>query len=57
VFFKNIFLAYRPENAQEYAMLIFDFSYLNNEELYEKRINDNPVCLFFFSFLKLFFGL
>jgi len=38
----NIPQAYRPESTQEYAQLIFDFSYLNNEELYEKRISDDP---------------
>ena len=36
--------AYRPENSQQYASLIFDFSYLQNEELYEKRIGENAVC-------------
>ena len=36
--------AFRPENSQQYAMLIFDFSYLQNEELYEKRIIDSSVC-------------
>lgn len=38
------FTAYRPENSQQYASLIFDFSYLQNEELYEKRIGENAVC-------------
>jgi len=37
----NIPEAYRPENAQEHSLLLFDFSYFNNEELYEKRITDN----------------
>ncbi len=48
------YIAYRPESSQEYASLIFDFSYFNREELYEKRINDDSVC---FSLLLLFFVL
>jgi len=37
--------AYRPESSQEYASLIFDFSYFNREELYEKRINDDSALI------------
>jgi len=37
--------AYWPENSHEYELLLFDFSYLDNEELYEKRIGDDPMLL------------
>jgi len=38
----NIPQAYWPNNSQAYEMLIFDFSYLEKEEMYEKRIGDSP---------------
>jgi len=37
--------AYRPESSQEYASLIFDFSFFNREELLEKRISDDPILI------------
>jgi len=38
-------IAYRPESSQEYASLIFDFSFFNREELLEKRISDDPILI------------